>query len=239
MARPGHNAADNNPVRPRLAALIPAYQAASTIQRVVQDASQQVEFVLVVDDGSTDDTAARARTGGAEVVRHTVNAGKGAALVTGMARLQSLGFTHALTMDADGQHLGTEIPKLAAAVRTDPDALIIGARTIGDQSVASVNLLGNRVANRAVRAATGITLDDTQSGFRVYPIAATLSLPRRGTRFEYETGVLVRAARAGIAIRSVPVDVYYPPVAERRTHYRKVLDTLRVIREMLPLLVRR
>lgn len=223
----------------RLAVLVPAYQAAATIQDVVRDALRRVECVLVLDDGSTDETAERARSVGAEVVRHEVNRGKGAALVSGMRRLKDLGFTHALSMDADRQHLGSEIPKLVAAAREDPRALVVGARTTAGKPVAAMNLLANRVANLAVRMAAGIAVDDTQSGFRVYPIAATLALPTSGPRFEYESGILVRAARAGIPLRWVPVDVYYPPIAERLSHYRKVLDTLRIVREMLPLLTRR
>ena len=227
------------PGAPRIAVLIPAYEAAATVGAVVADAWTAGLPILVVDDGSRDDTAARARTAGAEVVRHDANRGKGAALLTGMRRLAEQGFTHALTMDADGQHLGRTIPVLLAEVARDPTALVVGARAIGAQAVAAANLLGNRVANLAVRAAAGRVVDDTQSGLRVYPLATVLPLPVSGLHFEYETTVLVHAARAGIPLRSVMVDVYYPPIPLRRSHYRKVLDTLRIIRAMLPLLLRR
>jgi glycosyltransferase involved in cell wall biosynthesis len=227
------------PTAIRPAILIPALDAAPTIDAVVTDARRHCVSVVVVDDGSGDDTAQQAQRAGAEVVRHPTNRGKGAALVTGMRHLAASNVTHALTMDADGQHLATEVPKLLAAARGDPDAIIVGARTIGDQAVASANLLGNRVANLAVRVASGVCVDDTQSGFRVYPIARVLALPLDGGRFEYETTMLIHATRAGIPVRSVPIAVYYPPIAERRSHYRKIADTVRIIRAVAPLLVRR
>jgi glycosyltransferase involved in cell wall biosynthesis len=223
----------------RPAILIPAYQCATTVGDVVRGAREHGLPILVVDDGSDDETVAQAALAGAEVVCQPVNRGKGAALVTGMRRLAGRGMTHALCMDADGQHLAGELPALLAAASAEPSAIVIGSRRIGDQAVASANLLGNRVANLAVRLATGVDAGDTQSGFRAYPLAAVLALPQSGSRFEYETTVIVHALRAGIPVRSVPVHVYYPPIALRRTHYRKVVDTVRIIRAMAPLLMRR
>ncbi|MCC6848274.1 MAG: glycosyltransferase family 2 protein [Deltaproteobacteria bacterium] len=223
----------------RAAILIPAYDCASTVGAVVADARAHGLPILVVDDGSRDATAAVARAAGAAVVRHPCNRGKGAALVTGMRTLAERGFTHALTMDGDGQHLSREIPTLLDVASADPSAIVIGIRRRGTQEVAGINLFGNRFANLCVRSAAGVPLLDTQSGFRVYPLAATLGLPRQGEHFEYESTSLIFAARARVPIRSVAVDVYYPPVAERRSHYRKVVDTLRIIRAVAPLLVRR
>jgi glycosyltransferase involved in cell wall biosynthesis len=223
----------------RPAVLIPSYDCAATIGAVVAEARRHVASVLVVDDGSTDGTGERARAAGAEVLRHGENRGKGAALVSGMRHLAAAGFTHALSMDGDGQHLGAEIPKLLAVARAEPGAIVIGVRTIGTQAVAAVNLFGNRVANLAVRVASGAPVGDTQSGFRVYPLAAVLALPIDGVRFEYETTVIIHAVRAHVAIRATPVAVYYPPIAERRSHYRKVVDTLRIIRAVAPFVIRR
>jgi glycosyltransferase involved in cell wall biosynthesis len=220
-----------------VAVLIPAYQCGATIGPVVADARRHLEPVVVVDDGSDDDTAERARLAGAEVLRHPRNRGKGATLQTGMRHLAADGFTHALSMDGDGQHLGREMPKLLAASAADPAALVIGVRTIGSQSVDGLNLFGNQFANVAVRLAAGTHIGDTQSGFRVYPLASILALPVEGEHFEYESTVAIYAARAGVPITSVPVDVYYPPIAERHSHYRKVVDTLRIIRAVAPLLL--
>lgn len=236
-ASEGSESADDR-VPPRTAILVPAYQCAATIAAVITDARAHLQSIVVVDDGSDDATAERARLAGAEVLRHERNRGKGAALLTGMRHLAARGFTHVLTMDGDGQHLGGEIPPLLAAARADPTAIVIGVRRIEGQHVAAANLFGNRFANAAIALAAGRAVSDTQSGFRVYPLAAVLALPVDGERFEYESTVIIRAARAGIAVISVPVAVYYPPIAERRTHYRKVVDTLRIIRAVAPLLLR-
>lgn len=223
----------------RAAVLIPAYDCAATIAGVVEGARRQLPRVLVVDDGSHDDTAARAGAAGAEVLRLGANGGKGAALRAGLERLARDGVTHAFSMDGDGQHLADQIPLLLAAAVAEPAALIVGARRIGEQEVTPIKLFGNRFANRWVEIACGRKLPDTQSGFRVYPLPQTLALGARAEQFAFETEVLIRAARAGMAIRSVPVDVYYPPAAERVSHYRPFRDTVRIIFVVVGLILRR
>lgn len=221
-----------------VAVLIPALDCARTIGDVVRGARAHVETVLVVDDGSSDATAERAAAAGAEVLRQPKNRGKGAALRAGMDWLGERGFGRALSMDGDGQHLVSEIPLLLAASAAEPDALVIGARQIGDQEVHASKLFGNRFANRWVEIACGLSLPDTQSGFRVYPLLAARSLGVRAERFAFETEILVRAARAGVPIRSVPVRVYYPPAKERVSHYRPWVDTVRIIFVVLGLIFR-
>jgi len=222
----------------RVAGLIPAYDCATTIAAVVRGALAHLEQVLVVDDGSRDATSACAREAGADVLRFEANRGKGAALRAGMAALAERGATHALSMDGDGQHLAREVPTLLAAAHAHPTALIVGARRIGTQDVKAVKLFGNRFANRWVEIAAGIALPDSQSGLRVYPLAATLGLGASAERFAFETEVVIRAARAGISIESVPVDVYYPPPDERISHYAPWRDTLRIIGVVLGLIFR-
>jgi glycosyltransferase involved in cell wall biosynthesis len=213
-----------------IAALIPAYQAADSIAAVVRGVRPLLAPVVVVDDGSTDATAAAAAAAGAEVVRHPVNRGKGAALVTGLTHLAAGGATHALTLDADGQHLPAEIPKLLAAAARVPRALVVGVRQKAGHEIRGINLVGNWVADRLMTVIAGTALPDTQSGFRVYPIAATLALGAQGSRFDFETEVLLRAARAGIPLAGIPVAVHYPPVTERVSHYRPWVDTARIVR---------
>jgi glycosyltransferase involved in cell wall biosynthesis len=221
---------------PDVAVLIPALNCGSTIGPVVSRARTHVREVLVVSDGSKDATVRDARAAGARVVEHRRTRGKGAALLTGMRALAASGVSHVLTMDGDGQHLGDEIPTLLRASAVHPEAMIIGARQIETELVTPWRAFGNRFANRWVEIACGQRLADTQSGFRVYPLARTLALGARARHFGFETEVLIRAARAGVAIELVPVRVFYPPVAERVSHFRPFVDTVRIIFVVLGLI---
>ena len=221
-----------------LAVLVPALNCTATIGAVVGGARRFTATVVVVNDGSVDGTADCAAEAGAHVLSHDRNRGKGAALQTGMQWLAQRGFTRVLTMDGDGQHLSEEIPALCEASAAAPEELIIGARQIAPQVTTPAKRFGNRFANRWVAIACGLTLPDTQSGFRVYPLRQTLALGVRASHFAFETEVLIRAARAGIPIRSVPVQVYYPPIAERVSHFEPFRDTVRIILAVLGLIFR-
>ena len=225
-------------MRADVAAVIPAYRAEATVGEVVRGAHTHCARVVVVDDGSDDDTGLRARAAGAEVLRHAANAGKGAAIVTGLHALEAAGVGRALILDADGQHLPSQIPVLLAASDAVPGAIVVGVRQKEGHTIARLNRFGNWVADRLLRAIAGQALPDTQSGFRIYPVAATLALGTRGTRYDFETEVLLRAARRGMPLLGVPVEVYYPPVAERVSHFKPGRDTLRIIRTVACLLAR-
>lgn len=220
-----------------LAALIPALDCETTIQAVVRGTRRHVPRVLVVDDGSSDRTADAAKAAGAEVLRQPVNRGKGAALRAGMQALREAGVTHVLTLDGDGQHLPEDIPRLVAASAAEPEALLLGARQHEPGSSSPIRRFGNRFANRWVEIACGRAFEDTQSGFRVYPVDATLALGCRAGRFAFETEVLIRAVRAGLAVRSLPVRVYNPPMHERVSHYHGFSDTVRIVLTVVRLLL--
>jgi glycosyltransferase involved in cell wall biosynthesis len=222
-----------------LAVLIPAFNCAATIGEVVNGARRHAERVVVVDDGSTDATAERAAAAGAEVLRQPRNTGKGAVLRSGLEWLEARGVERVLTMDGDGQHLADQIPAMLEASARDPHALIIGARQVEPGQVKAIRLFGNRFANRWVEIACGLALPDTQSGFRIYPMPETLALGAATGHFAFETEILIRAARGGIAIHSVPVRAYYPPPDERVSHFRPVVDTVRIIAVVLRLILLR
>jgi glycosyltransferase involved in cell wall biosynthesis len=217
----------------RAGAVVPAYQAAATIDAVVRGTRAVLPDVIVVDDGSTDDTGAIAARAGATVLRQDPNAGKGAALVRAFSHLEARGFTHAVTLDADGQHYPDEIPVLLAASAVDPRAFVVGVRRKEGQEISAVARFGNWVADTLMEHIAGQALPDTQSGFRVYPLAATLALPTVGRRYDFETEVLFRAARRGLPLVGVPVRVYYPPIADRVSHFDPWRDTLRIIGTVL------
>jgi hypothetical protein len=125
----------------------------------------------------------------------------------------------------------------AARSPVEPHALIIGARQVDPSQVTPIRLFGNRFANRWVKIACGLALPDTQSGFRIYPMPETLALGSAAGHFAFETEVLIRAARCGLVLRSVPVQAYYPPPEERVSHFRPFVDTVRIIAVVLRLIV--
>jgi glycosyltransferase involved in cell wall biosynthesis len=214
---------------PRIAAIVPALDCASTIADVVTGVRAHVGDVLVVDDGSSDATGTLARAAGAEVLRHEQRRGKGEALQSGLAWAASRGFTHVFTVDGDGQHLASEMPALLQACRRHPDAIVLGERSREGHDISPMKLFGNRFANRWVEIACGRAFEDTQSGFRIYPVAVTLALGGHASHYGYETEVLIRAEKSGVPVVCRTIEVYYPPAELRVSYYRPWVDTIRII----------
>ena len=215
--------------------VVPALDAERSIGEVLRAARAEAAHVIVVDDGSTDATAARASEAGAEVLRHGHNRGKGAALKSGLSRARALGYAIALTLDADGQHPPAELAKLLAA-SDDPDALVLGVRDLAGAHAPRANRMSNGFANGFLSLVTRLRLRDTQCGMRRYPIESTLSLGVRDDRFGFETEVILRARRAGVRVVQVPIEVIYP--ADRTTHFDARRDPWRIVARVLRTLAR-
>jgi len=219
-------------------AIVPALDCADTIAGVVTGVRAYIADVLVIDDGSGDDTQALARAAGAEVLRHAVRRGKGCALQSGLAWAAERGFTHVFAVDGDGQHLAEEMPILIEACRQNPTAIVLGERSREGHDISPMKLFGNRFANRWVEIASGRAFEDTQSGFRIYPVAATTALGGHASHYGYETEVLIRALRCGMPVVCRTVRVYYPPAELRVSYYRPWVDTIRIIFIVVGLILR-
>lgn len=214
-------------------AVIPTYQNAKTLLKVVADVHRVVDTVFVVDDGSNDGTAALLdkATGNErpeKVLTHPKNCGKGAALKTGLTFAHQQGFRYAVTVDADGQHRADDIPALLKAVEEEPDALAIGSRGLQHENMPAKSTFANRFSNFWFALQTLQRLPDTQSGLRVYPLRRLHGLRWMSARYEAELTLLVFSAWAGVKLLPVPVSVYYPPRDQRVTHFRPGRDFTRI-----------
>ncbi|MBK9274251.1 MAG: DUF2062 domain-containing protein [Flavobacteriales bacterium] len=214
---------------PRACVLVPTYNNAATVEavlRAIQAAGER--DILVVNDGSTDGTAAiLARIDGITVITNDRNRGKGYSLRRGFEAALAKGFAYAITIDSDGQHAPGEIAKLRAAIAANPGAMIMGARDMSGDDVPGKSSFGNRFSNFWFRVETGWKLTDTQTGFRAYPLAATCSFRAWTTRFEYEVETIVRLAWRDVPFVQVPVSVRYD-FPERVSHFRPGKDFLRI-----------
>ena len=207
----------------KVLALIPALNAERTLPRVLEDTRKQLEPVIVIDDGSSDRTGDVARAGGAIVLRHDVNRGKGAALKTGFAWALEHGYDGVITLDADGQHLPSEIPKFLAA----SGDLIIGDRAHLFQHMLPRRRNANRFSAWCISKCAGVRIPDSQSGFRFYSARLLRELKLRADGFDMESEVIVRAGRGGFTIVTIPIELGFVDGIST-SHFKPLKDTLRI-----------
>ncbi len=210
--------------------VIPAYQAAAKLGEVLASvhATAPELPLIVIDDGSTDETSAVAERAGATVLRHAQNQGKGAALQTGFQYARLHGYTAVLTLDADGQHRAAELPGLLAAHRRDPQALVLGVRSFAADKMPGRSRFGNKFSTWWISLFARHRFSDTQTGFRIYPMAMLEGLPLSTSRFDTETELLLWAAHRGVAIIEQPIATIYE--ADHVSHFHGFADSMRVIR---------
>lgn len=217
--------------RTNVAALIPAYFEEKRIADVARRALAQVDLVVVVDDGSTDATEAEARKSGAQVIRHPVNQGKGAAIKTGLRDLTARpGVRHVLILDADGQHLPEEIPLFIAEANRSRAPMIVGSRMSDLKTMPFIRKMTNLFMSSQISRVCGQRIPDTQCGFRMVDrdLAAALC-ETESSKFDYETEMLVIAARRGCRIASVPVSTVY---GDEISKIHPLRDTVRFFKLM-------
>jgi len=214
-------------VAERFVVVIPALNAERSVGAVIRGCLEQLPDVVVVDDGSTDGTSAIAAGEGAVVLRHPVRRGKGGAMKTGFAWALTHGFDGVIGVDADGQHLPSEIPRLLRC-RTESGAdLVIGGRSHLFAQMLPRRRLANRFSTWAIAMLSGTTITDSQCGFRLYAARLLRAIPLRAEGFDMDSEVIVRAGRAGLKVAMTPIEMgFVDGIAT--SHFRAVRDTLRI-----------
>jgi glycosyltransferase involved in cell wall biosynthesis len=205
-----------------ICAVIPAYNAERTVGAVVLEALTFLATVIVADDGSADATAKVATEAGAQVVRLPTNRGKGHCLRLLFAEARKRGFDAVITLDSDGQHDPADIPRFLDAHRNDPGSVIVGSRMADEDAIPVHRRNSMLVARFYICLAANRYIDDTQCGYRLYPLSVVESIALRKDRFVTETELLLKVGDSGIPIISLPIRAVYLP--DQRTHFRSVPD---------------
>jgi glycosyltransferase involved in cell wall biosynthesis len=216
--------------RSRIAAVIPAYQEEKHVGEVAQRTRAQLENVLVVDDGSTDATAERARSSGVDVVIHPQNRGKGESIKTGLRYWLERGSEYVVLLDADGQHLPEEISRFVDSAASESNAKIfIGSRMNDATAMPLVRRIVNRYMSGEISRVCGQQIPDTQCGFRMLHRDIIPEVLSGASRFEYETEMLIIASRKGHRVASVPITTVY---SDEVSSINPVRDTMRFFKLM-------
>ena len=213
----------------RLCVVVPTYNNQKTLAGVINDILKYTSNVIVVNDGSTDNTADILNDFSKDirVVSYMPNRGKGYALKRGFDEAEKCGYRGAVTVDSDGQHFASEIERFVEYAEKYPDALLLGQRTT-EGNMPTKNSFANKFSNFWFAVQTAYRFSDTQNGFRLYPLSAMKGLRPVSSRYEAELEILVRSAWRGIKIAPVSTRVYYPPEGERVTHFRPGKDFFRI-----------
>jgi glycosyltransferase involved in cell wall biosynthesis len=219
-------------IRLKAAAVIPAYREEKHVGDIVRRTRQELDHVLVVDDGSDDKTAERAREAGAEVIVHRQNRGKGEAIKTGLRYWLDRQFAHVIILDADGQHLPEEIDRFIAAAGSAPERIFfLGNRMNNLTGMPFIRRIVNRYMSDRISRLCGQEIPDTQCGFRMLDrqLIPELLSPESVRGFDYETEMLIVASRKRYPIQSVPITTVY---SDEVSNIHPVRDAVRFFKLM-------
>lgn len=218
----------------RLCAIVPSYRHYTALPGLVTALKAQCEAVFIVDDGNEEPArsaiaALHAPDASVEVIRQEPNAGKGAAMVAGFRAAIARDFTHALQIDADGQHDVADLPRFLEAARTNPHALICG-EALYDESVPKARKIGRNITHFWVWVETlSFQIADSMCGYRIYPLAAVarvIANTQVGARMDFDTEIAVRLHWRGVRVINVPTKVIYPP--ENVSNFQMLADNVRI-----------
>lgn len=207
--------------------IIPTYNNGKTLKKVVDEVLIYTSNIIIVNDGSTDNTDLILKDyKHLTQIHFAKNKGKGLALREGFKHAFEDGFKFAITIDSDGQHFASDIPIFLEALQKYKKVLLIGARNMSQESVPKNSSFGNKFSNFWFWVETGNKLSDTQSGFRLYPLKTLNKIKFYTTKFEFEIEAIVKVSWRGIHVKNVPVNVLY--AEDRVSHFRPYKDFLRI-----------
>lgn len=214
--------------RLKICVIVPTYNNHKTLAAVLKGILRYTPQVLVINDGSADTTSEILDSfSDIEIITFASNKGKGSALQAGFERARALEYQYAITIDSDGQHFPEDLVHFVTAIEqaTEP-ILLVGGRNMSQEGVPKKSSFGNRFSNFWFWIETDIRLQDTQSGYRAYPLH---HIPQKlySQKFEYEIEIMVRTAWRGVAVKNIPIQVLYDP-NERVSHFRPIRDFLRI-----------
>ena len=223
--------------------VIPTYNNRKTLRDVVQRALSTGLPVLVVNDGSTDGAIETISDTAAEILHFTENRGKGAAIIAAANWANKQGYSHIITIDADGQHDPKEVSGFIEKIAAHPMAIIIGKRNFENANVPGSSRFGRWWSNLWIRITTGYSIGDSQSGYRAYPVEAITKVPCKGNRYNFEVEIIVRGAWAGLQIIDHDISVNYSAETKEASHFDPFWDNYRIsttytrlfIRNFIPL----
>jgi len=213
----------------KVAVLIPTFNNERTVGNVIRSVQQYSQDIIVVNDGSTDSTAERLQQfQQINLVSYTPNKGKGYALRMGFQRAIAMGYDYVISIDSDGQHFAEDLPKFLYALQDHPAAIIMGVRNMEQAGIPGKSSFGHKFSNFWFWVETGIKMNDTQSGYRLYPIKLLSGTNFITRKFEFEIEVMVRSVWKGVDMAEVPVKVFYAPTEDRVSHFRPFQDFMRI-----------
>ena len=209
--------------------VIPVLNNKDTVEDIARGCRSYLRQVLVIDDGSSDiDVSALFLGSDVVVLKHEQNRGKGEAILTALRYIKAHGGRFMITIDADGQHYPRDIGKFLPLLRDDT-CMVVGCRNFQGEHIPKKSRFGRRLSNFWLKVETGVSINDCQSGFRAYPIRYLSQIKLNGSHYDFETEVLTRMIWAGLKVKTVPIEVWYPQEnSQRISSFRPFLDNLRI-----------
>ncbi len=217
-----------------MCAIVPSYNAGTTLRLLLETLISYSPSIVVVDDGSEDDTASVARgfaRQGVVLLQHDENLGKGAALHTGFLWAIEQGFEVVVTLDSDLQHAPEDLPGIVEVFEGDGLDMLVGSRTHDNGGMPKIRRFGNRFSSWIATRFCCQPVQDSQCGYRIYRLASCKSILMNlmSKRFEAETEILVMGANERLRIGFAPITVIYPENGSHKSHYRGFWDTSLIV----------